>query len=102
MWKLPELRGRFRCQLRALAGSYGGAICGHEPNARLLRRMSILLCVSVGHLLGETIETDPVLTASTATWHSWVDNTTGLDARTAVAIRTEWIDRKSTRLNSSH
>jgi hypothetical protein len=64
-----------------------------NPSARLLRRMAILLCVNVGHLLGESIETDPVLTASNATWHSWVGQTEGLDARIAVEIRTEWVEQ---------
>jgi transcriptional regulator with XRE-family HTH domain len=64
-----------------------------NPSVRLLKRMSVLLCVSVGYLLGETMETDPVLTASNATWHSWIGSKPELDARTAVHLRTEWMEQ---------
>jgi transcriptional regulator with XRE-family HTH domain len=63
-----------------------------NPSARLLKRMAVRLGVGVGYLLGETAETDPLLVESTATWHSWIRKTTGLDAALAVQIRDEWMD----------
>jgi transcriptional regulator with XRE-family HTH domain len=63
-----------------------------NPSARLLKRMSLLLNVSVGYLLGETFETDPVLRESLGTWNSWVDSTPGLDAGVANRIKKEWQD----------
>lgn len=61
-----------------------------NPSACLLRRLSVRLRVSVGHLLGESQETDPVLTESLASWRSWIDTTPGLDAATAVKIKDDW------------
>jgi hypothetical protein len=63
-----------------------------NPSARLLRRMGLLLKVSVGYLLGETFDTDPVLQGSLGTWNSWVESTTGLDAGVANRIKKEWQD----------
>jgi len=62
-----------------------------NPSVRLLKRMAARLGVSVGYLLGETAETDPVLVESTATWHSWIRKTPGLDAAISVEIRDEWV-----------
>lgn len=61
-----------------------------NPSARLLKRMSLLLNVSVGYLLGETFETDPVLRESLGTWNYWVDSTPGLDAGIANRIKKDW------------
>lgn len=61
-----------------------------NPSARLLKRMSVLLSVSVGYLLGEAFETDSVLRESLGTWNSWVDSTPGLDAGIANRIKKEW------------
>jgi len=58
-----------------------------NPSARLLKRMSTLLGVSVGYLLGETIETDPVLTESLATWNAWIENTPNIQAAPANRIK---------------
>ena len=54
--------------------------------------MSLTLGVSVGFLLGETFETDPVLTESLATWNKWVEDTPGLDAAIANRIKKDWHD----------
>jgi transcriptional regulator with XRE-family HTH domain len=64
-----------------------------NPSAQLLKRMSIILHVSVGFLLGETEETDPVWTESMANWNEWACNSRGLDASVVVALRNEWRDR---------
>lgn len=61
-----------------------------NPSARLLKRMSALLGVSVGYLLGETIETDPVLTESRATWNSWIENAPNLQAAVANRVKRDW------------
>jgi len=63
-----------------------------NPSARLLRRMGLLLNVSVGYLLGETFETDPLLRESLGTWNSWVEATPGLDAGIANRIKKDWQD----------
>jgi transcriptional regulator with XRE-family HTH domain len=63
-----------------------------NPSARLLKRMGSLLNVSVGYLLGETVETDPVVSESLATWNSWVDSAPGLDASVTNRIKREWQD----------
>ncbi len=61
-----------------------------NPSARLLKRMSVLLNVSVGYLVGESFETDPVLRDSLAAWSNWVESTPGLDAGVANRIKREW------------
>lgn len=61
-----------------------------NPSARLLKRMSSLLNVSVGYLLAEAFETDPVLQESLGTWNAWVDSTSGLDAGLANRIKKDW------------
>ena len=63
-----------------------------NPSARLLKRISALLNVSVGYLLGETFETDPALRESLGTWNNWVESTPGLDAGVANRIKKEWQD----------
>jgi len=63
-----------------------------NPSARLLRRMAARLGVSVGYLLGEAPEADPVLVESTASWHSWIMKTPGIDAKLAVEMRDEWVN----------
>ena len=44
-----------------------------NPNARLLRRMSVRLQVSVGYLLGEAPQVDTVMTESKASWDSMAE-----------------------------
>ncbi|MFZ2493490.1 MAG: helix-turn-helix transcriptional regulator [Thermoanaerobaculia bacterium] len=61
-----------------------------NPSARLLRRMSVLLDVSVGYLLGESVETDPVWVESNASWRRWVELGSDLDAKTAIGLRDDW------------
>ena len=39
-----------------------------NPSARLLMRMSARLSVSVGYLLGESPQVDPIITESKASW----------------------------------
>jgi transcriptional regulator with XRE-family HTH domain len=63
-----------------------------NPSARLLKRMSTLLGVSVGFLLGEAQDADPVRTESRATWRAWIRETPGLDAEVAVSMLEEWQD----------
>jgi transcriptional regulator with XRE-family HTH domain len=63
-----------------------------NPSARLLRRMSIRLGVSVGYLLGETVDSDPILTESLAAWNTWIESTEKLDARVAIKIKRDWKD----------
>jgi hypothetical protein len=74
-----------------------------NPSAQLLKRMSIVLHVSVGFLLGETEETDPVWVESMATWHEWARNSKGLDGALVVAVRDEWREqfRENRKLESS-
>jgi transcriptional regulator with XRE-family HTH domain len=64
-----------------------------NPSAQLLKRMSVILHVSAGYLLGETDETDPVWAESMANWNEWACNSRGLDASIVVALRNEWRDR---------
>jgi transcriptional regulator with XRE-family HTH domain len=64
-----------------------------NPSAQLLKRMSIILHVSVGFLLGETEDTDPSWAESMANWNEWASNSRGLDASVVVALRNEWRDR---------
>jgi transcriptional regulator with XRE-family HTH domain len=61
-----------------------------NPSARLLRRVAVLLDVSVGYLLGESVETDPIWVESNAAWRRWVDNATSADASIALKIRDDW------------
>jgi transcriptional regulator with XRE-family HTH domain len=74
-----------------------------NPSAQLLKRMSVILHVSVGFLLGETEETDPVWVESMATWHEWARNSKGLDGALVVAVRDEWREelRENRKLESS-
>ena len=74
-----------------------------NPSAQLLKRMSMILHVSVGFLLGETEETDPIWTESMANWNEWACNSRGLDASVVVALRNEWRDhfREERKLESS-
>jgi transcriptional regulator with XRE-family HTH domain len=61
-----------------------------NPSARLLERMAVLLGVSVGYLLGETIDSDPVCIESTATWRAWVNKTPKLETGVVLKIRDDW------------
>jgi len=74
-----------------------------NPSAQLLKRMSIILHVTVGYLLGETEETDPIWAESMANWNEWACNSRGLDASVVVALRNEWRDhfREERKLESS-
>ncbi len=61
-----------------------------NPGARLLKRMAHRLGERVAFLLGEAEENDPIWTESNASWHSWAENTAGVDAQTALRIRADW------------
>lgn len=61
-----------------------------NPSARLLKRMGSLLRVSVGHLMGETEEDDPIWIESHASWNSWMLDGTPKDGGIALTIRNEW------------
>ena len=63
-----------------------------NPSVYLLKRMAVMLGVSVGYLLGETADSDPVMMQSLASWRSWLDATPGLDASLAMTLRDEWKD----------
>jgi len=63
-----------------------------NPSACLLKRISLLLDVSVGYLLGESVDTDPIVTESLCNWRSWVDETTGLEASIANRVKGDWQD----------
>ena len=61
-----------------------------NPSVLLLRRMSARLGVSVGHLLGETRQLDPVIVESTASWNQWLKESGLIDGALAVEIKDEW------------
>lgn len=61
-----------------------------NPSARLMKRMGSLLRVSVGHLMGESEEDDPIWTESHASWNSWMLDGTPKDGGIALTIRNEW------------
>ncbi len=63
-----------------------------NPSVILLKRMASLLGVSVGHLVGEAEDTDPVWIESNASWYSWVTDGKPRDAGIAVRIRAQWRD----------
>jgi transcriptional regulator with XRE-family HTH domain len=60
-----------------------------NPSARLLKRLGRLLCVSVGYLLGESKEADPVWIDSHASWRSWI-RTPGIEAGPALEVMDDW------------
>lgn len=60
-----------------------------NPSARLLKRMGALLGVTVGYLLGESKEADPVWIESHASWRKWI-RTPGIDANLAYELKEEW------------
>lgn len=63
-----------------------------NPSTILLKRMASLLSVSVGYLIGEDEDSDPVLVESKASWYSWATDGTPRDLGIAVRIRTKWHD----------
>jgi len=73
-----------------------------NPSAILLKRMAALLDVSIGHLIGEAEESDPIWIESNASWNSWVTDGTPRDAGIAVRIKAEWRDNyKATKLEEN-
>src|SRR6266446_6077816 len=70
-----------------------------NPSARLLQRMSRLLSVRIGYLLGETTESDPVIMQSRASWHAWIEGNPSVEAVYANGVWREWEeeDRQSRR-----
>lgn len=62
-----------------------------NPSARLLKRMSTRLGESVGFLLGEKPQDDPIYRESKENWHAWVrESDEKVDARTAFEIFDQW------------
>jgi transcriptional regulator with XRE-family HTH domain len=62
-----------------------------NPSARLLERMSILLGESVGFLLGEKQQDDPIYRESKENFNAWVrESAENVDARTAAEIFDKW------------
>jgi transcriptional regulator with XRE-family HTH domain len=60
-----------------------------NPSARLLRRLAVLLGVSIGYLLGDSKEADSVWVDSQASWRKWT-RTPGIQAGLANDIREDW------------
>jgi transcriptional regulator with XRE-family HTH domain len=78
-----------------------------NPSVRLLKRMALRLGERVGYLIGESEESDPVWIDSHASWRSWIDKTTGIDAAAALKVRDEWrqeyaTDRRQRLTTASH
>ncbi len=69
-----------------------------NPSARLLGRIAARLGEHVAYLLGESEEIDPIWVESNASWHQWITNTTGIDARIAVELRDKWRNEYHTSL----
>jgi transcriptional regulator with XRE-family HTH domain len=61
-----------------------------NPSAVLLTRMAHKLCTSVGYLLGEIDEADPIYLESRASWSKWIANN-HVEARDASALWEEWV-----------
>jgi transcriptional regulator with XRE-family HTH domain len=64
-----------------------------NPSIRLLKKMAAILGESVGYLIGESEEADPIWTESKASWHAWATGTPELDASIAIKIKDEWCDQ---------
>jgi transcriptional regulator with XRE-family HTH domain len=78
------------------------SIAVSNPSVRLLQRMSSLLQVSVGHLVGEGEEDAPIWLESNASWNSWMLDGTPKDGGIALALRNEWrANYKASRLEES-
>jgi transcriptional regulator with XRE-family HTH domain len=84
---------RLGVNIRCVDALLNESLAVSNPSAQLLKRMSIILHVTVGYLLGETEETDPIWAESMANWNEWACNSWGLDASVVVALRNEWRDR---------
>ena len=63
-----------------------------NPSATILKRIAAVLGVSVGYLLGESADSDPILAASMASWHKWVTSTSGIEARDAMELKEFWTE----------
>jgi len=94
---------RLGVNIRCVDALLNESLAVSNPSAQLLKRMSIILHVTVGYLLGETEETDPIWAESMANWNEWACNSRGLDASVVVALRNEWRDhfREERKLESS-
>ena len=57
-----------------------------NPSARLLKRMAVLLGVSVGSLLGETRDADPIWVQNHASWRSWIRENPSVEANVALEV----------------
>jgi transcriptional regulator with XRE-family HTH domain len=73
-----------------------------NPSSILLKRVASLLGVSVGHLVGEEEDSDPVWIESSASWNSWVTDGKPRDAGIAVRIKALWRDNyKATKMEEN-
>jgi transcriptional regulator with XRE-family HTH domain len=63
-----------------------------NPSVKLLKRIAALLGESVGYLIGESEQADPVLISSQASFHEWVDMNPEVPAREALRMRSAWRD----------
>lgn len=61
-----------------------------NPSAGLLKRMSAKLRVSVGYLLGEAPQVDPIITESRISWVRWLKASPRIDGVLAVEIKEDW------------
>ena len=66
-----------------------------NPSVRILKRMSVRLQVSVGHLLGEAPQVDPVITESKASWLRWLKGSPNINGALAVEIWEDWNEQVS-------
>ena len=60
-----------------------------NPSARLLRRMAVRLGATVGYLIGDSEETDPIYVETHASFMRWI-NSSEVDAKIAWSVRAEW------------
>jgi len=63
-----------------------------NPSATILKRIAAVLGVTVGYLLGESADSDPILAASMAGGHKWVTSTSGIEARDAMELKELWTE----------
>jgi transcriptional regulator with XRE-family HTH domain len=60
-----------------------------NPSAQLLKRMSIVLSTSVGFLLGESEESDPIWINSMISWRQWADSSPVI-LKLALELKDDW------------
>ena len=60
-----------------------------NPSIRLLKRMAVRLGATVGYLIGDSEETDPIYVETHASFMRWI-NSSVVDAKIAWDLRAEW------------